>query len=58
MAFGKSGGKDGRALWSVRLNGMRKIVMHPAKQQFLNAELGLYDWRIQERGAEYSREDE
>jgi hypothetical protein len=41
---------------------MRKIVMHPAKQQFLSwedlAELSRYDEWIQQRGDEDSCADE
>jgi len=36
LAHGKSGNKEKRTQWIVRLNEMRKIVMHPAKQQVLN----------------------
>lgn len=35
LALGKNGNKEKRTHWIVRLNDMRKIVMHPAKQQIL-----------------------
>jgi DNA sulfur modification protein DndB len=53
VAFGKSGSKEKRTEWMVRLNDKRKIVMHPAKQQVLTwddlAELDQYDQWIQGR---------
>jgi DNA sulfur modification protein DndB len=63
LAFGKgSGGKEGRTQWIVRVNDMRKIVMHPAKQQILSwedlAELDQYDKWIQERDDEVEVEVE
>jgi len=52
LALGKSGNKDKRTQWIVRLNDMRKIVMHPAKQQVLTwdelTELeGLEKWILE-----------
>jgi hypothetical protein len=35
LAFGKTRNKEKRTQWIVRLNDMRKVVMHPAKQQVL-----------------------
>jgi hypothetical protein len=63
LAFGKSGNKEARTLWIARVNEMRKVVMHPAKQQILTwgdlADLDHYDKWIQERGNEGdSGEDE
>jgi hypothetical protein len=54
VAFGKSGNKEKRTEWMVRLNDKRKVVMHPAKQQVLTwddlAELQQYDDWIRARG--------
>lgn len=54
VAFEKSGNKEKRTQWIVRLNDMRKIVMHPAKQQVLTwdqlADLQRYDGWLRERG--------
>jgi DNA sulfur modification protein DndB len=56
LAFGQSGNKEVRTQWIVRLNDMRKVVMHPAKQQILTwddlADLDRYDKWMQERGNE------
>ena len=38
LANEKGGSKEKRTQWIVRLNDMRKIVMHPAKQQVLSWE--------------------
>ncbi len=38
MAFGKSGNKEVKTAWMQKLNDMRKIVMHPAKQQAITFE--------------------
>jgi hypothetical protein len=54
LAFGKNGNKEKRTQWIVQLNDMRKIVMHPAKQQVLTweelAQLEKYDSWIREQG--------
>src|SRR5215213_9836587 len=53
LAYEKGGGKERRTQWIVRLNDMRKIVMHPAKQQVISwddlAELERCDRWLQER---------
>jgi len=55
LTIGKTGNKEKRTQWIVRLNDMRKIVMHPAKQQVLTwdelAELEQCDRWIRERGS-------
>jgi DGQHR domain-containing protein len=38
LAFGKSGNKEARTAWMQKLNEMRKVVMHPAKQQSITFE--------------------
>lgn len=38
LAFGKSGNKEAKTAWIQKLNEMRKIVMHPAKQQAITFE--------------------
>jgi DNA sulfur modification protein DndB len=38
LAFGKSGNKEKKTEWMQRLNEIRKIVMHPAKQQGITFE--------------------
>ncbi len=38
LAFGKSGSKEKRTEWMQKLNEMRKVVMHPAKQQTITFE--------------------
>ncbi len=54
LAFGQRGNKQKQTEWIVKLNDMRKIVMHPAKQQVLTwdelSELDKYDQWINERG--------
>ncbi len=60
MALGKSGNKDKRTHWIVRLNDMRKVVMHPAKQQVLTwdelTELERYERFIREQDDETGTE--
>lgn len=36
LAYGKHGNKDARTEWIVKLNEMRKIVMHPAKERVID----------------------
>lgn len=47
LAFGKSGNKEKRTEWMQKLNEMRKVVMHAAKQQTIGfeqlAQLREYD---------------
>jgi DNA sulfur modification protein DndB len=38
LGFGKSGSKEVKTAWMQKLNEMRKIVMHPAKQQTITFE--------------------
>lgn len=57
LAFGQRGNKEKQTEWIVRLNEMRKIVMHPAKQQVLTwdqlTELKQYDeWIHSERSSD------
>ena len=56
LAFGQRGNKEKLTEWLVKLNDMRKIVMHSARQQVLSwdqlSELKRYDEWIQRK---YSR---
>ncbi len=56
LAYGTDGNKERRTQWIVRVNDMRKVVMHPAKQQVLSwddlAELERYDIWLQQRDDE------
>lgn len=59
---GQGRGKDRRTEWIVRVNEMRKVVMHPAKQQILSwddlAELERYDRWLQKRDDEIELESD
>jgi len=35
LAYGKSGNKEKRTEWIVKLNDLRKVVMHPGKSRVL-----------------------
>ena len=51
VAYGDQGNKEKKTTWITRLNGMRKVVMHPAKRQVVNwselEELNRYEEWLQ-----------
>jgi DGQHR domain-containing protein len=64
LAFGKSGNKHVKTEWMQKLNEMRNVVMHPAKQQTITfeqlAQLREYDEALTNnlKGEDTSQENE